>query len=728
MPIALGNPQGHAWNFYLAGGLRQVKLESAEDLRHLGELDQKLWVALSMPTRGIEFDSKTLDLIDTDKDGRVRAGEVLAAVSYVCRLLKDPADIRKGSASLPLSAINDATAEGKSLLSSARQILANLGKASATEISAADTADTAAIFAATKFNGDGIIVPASVSDAFASAVVADIIATLGSKTDRSGAAGVDQGLVNAFFGELAAVEAWWKQGETTAASLPLGDKSAAAAAALAAVRTKIDDYFARCRLASYDARAASHLNRADGDYAAVAAKDLSSFGDDVAGLPLAQVAAGRDLPLGAGLNPAWTARIDAFVAAVVTPVLGAGVTSLSPTDWAKLQAAVAPYEAWASAKPAAKVEALGKDRIRAILGSNAKELISAAIVEDLKLKPEAEGIAAVDTLVRYHRDLSTLLNNFVNFADFYDPRVPAVFQAGTLFLDSRSCDLCIEVADAGAHSALGSLGKFFIAYCECTRPGGAKKVVAALFTEGDSDYLMVGRNGVFYDRKGLDWDARITKIVDNPVSIRQAFWAPYKKFVRMIEEQVAKRASAAEAASEGKLATAAASTANVDKAAPAPAAAPSKKFDLAIVTGIGVALGSIGTFVASIFAEVIKLFWWQYPLVIVGLMLAISFPSMILAWLKLRQRTLGPVLDANGWAINGRVKVNIPLGSTMTHVGRLPPGAVIDPTDPFADKKSPWPKILVVVLILTAVYVVVGRNQGWPLPEALMPAPEAPAK
>ena len=58
---------------------------------------------------------------------------------------------------------------------------------------------------------------------------------------------------------------------------------------------------------------------------------------------------------------------------------------------------------------------------------------------------------------------------------------------------------------------------------------------------------MVGRNGIFYDRKGRDWDATITKIIDNPISIRQAFWSPYKKVVRMIEEQVAKRAAAADA-------------------------------------------------------------------------------------------------------------------------------------------------------------------------------------
>jgi len=53
-----------------------VQLDSGADLLALKELDQKLWVALSCPTRGIEFDTKTLDLIDTDTDTHVRANEV----------------------------------------------------------------------------------------------------------------------------------------------------------------------------------------------------------------------------------------------------------------------------------------------------------------------------------------------------------------------------------------------------------------------------------------------------------------------------------------------------------------------------------------------------------------------------------------------------------------------------------------------------------------------------
>jgi hypothetical protein len=36
-----------------------------------------------MPTRGVHFDARTLDIIDADKDGRVRLSEVVETVADV---------------------------------------------------------------------------------------------------------------------------------------------------------------------------------------------------------------------------------------------------------------------------------------------------------------------------------------------------------------------------------------------------------------------------------------------------------------------------------------------------------------------------------------------------------------------------------------------------------------------------------------------------------------------
>ncbi len=292
----------------------------------------------------------------------------------------------------------------------------------------------------------------------------------------------------------------------------------------------------------------------------------------------------------------------------------------------------------------------------------------------------------------------------MNFADFYG-RTGAIFQAGTLYLDARSCHLCVEVTDAGKHAALAGLAGAYLAYCDITRAGGAKKTICAVFTNGSRDNLMVGRNGVFYDRAGVDWDATITKVIDNPISIREAFWSPYTKLVRMIEEQIAKRAAAADSAANDKVAQTATTAATIDKAKPA----EPKKIDVGAVAALGVAAGSIGTALSFFATKLVDLSAWQIPLVILGIILVISGPAMFIAYLKLRKRNLGPILDANGWAINTVARMNVPFGASLTDLPRLPAGAERSLEDPYAEKRSPWPKIIVFLIVLALAYAVLNR-------------------
>ena len=219
--------------------------------------------------------------------------------------------------------------------------------------------------------------------------------------------------------------------------------------------------------------------------------------------------------------------------------------------------------------------------------------------------------------------------------------------------------------------------------------------IAAAFTGGSSDFLMVGRNGLFYDRQGRDWDATITKVVENPISIRAAFWAPYKKLVRLIEEQAAKRAAAAEAASDAKVG-AAATTAGHAKPEP-------KKMDVGTVAALGVAFGAIGTLLATLagyLSGLLTLPFWQVCLAMAAILLLISTPSMLVAWLKLRQRNLGPILDANGWAINGRVKMNVPFGGALTETAQLPHGAQPSMAVKYPEPSTALPKSIFGIVII----------------------------
>jgi hypothetical protein len=193
--------------------------------------------------------------------------------------------------------------------------------------------------------------------------------------------------------------------------------------------------------------------------------------------------------------------------------------------------------------------------------------------------------------------------------------------------------------------------------------------------------------------------------VDNPISIRQAFWSPYKKLVRMIEENAAKKAAAAEAASTAKLET-------VAKAGDGAKPPEVKKVDVGAVAAMGVAFGALST-AAAYFLGAFKNFEsWQIPLVLGVVMLLISAPSMAIAWLKLRKRNLGPILDANGWAVNAKAKMNVPFGGALTGVAALPPGAQMGAADEYAEKPSRWPKILLVTFVLWFIWAFLNDSQG----------------
>jgi hypothetical protein len=695
----------HRWTFFRAGGFDQVKLTTGADLANLGALDQKLWGALACPTTGLELDTRTLALIDTDKDGRVRAPELIAAAAFACANLKNPDDLFKRLPTLPLDAINDALPEGKTLLASARRILTDIGKSGATEIGVEDVADPVRIFADTVFNGDGVITDMAAEDDATRALIREIADCVGTVPDRSGKSGVNREIVAEFFDEARAFSGWYAAGESDGAKIfPLGpERTTAAATAIAAIQTKVDDSFGRCRLAAFDPRALPALNRDAEDYLPIASRDLTISATEVADFPLAVVAADRPLPLGGPVNPAYANALRALRDDAVAQLLGAR-GELTDADWLALGARIAPYRAWLTVKAGAAVEKLGVARVREILTADGGATLADLLARDLALEAEAASIEQVERLVRYHRDLAHLCRNFVSFEDFYDRKEPAIFQFGTLYLDQRACHLCLRVEDYAKHATMVSLSGAFLAYLDCARPATGEKVqIVAAFTAGDSDNLMVGRNGIFYDRRGQDWDATIVKIVANPISLRQAFWAPYRKFVRLLEEQVAKRAAAADAESQGTLTAAAAATANVGSVkTPEP-----KKIDVGTVAALGVAVGAIGTFVTAMVAYatgVLKLGPLATAGAILGVILLISLPSVALAYIKLRKRNLGPILDANGWAVNTRAKINVPFGATLSSLAKLPRGSQRDMTDRYADKRFPWKRILAIALLIYAAY------------------------
>ena len=496
----------YKWSFANVGGVTRVRIQSAEDIRHLGELDKKMWTVLSCPVNGLEISSESLKLMDLDGDGKLRVEEVIATANYLCAALKDAKTIFEQSDSIAIDNIADES------IKAVAEKLATDGKVSLAAVQAAIDAVTI----------EEQPIPAAPLEA-------DVIAAYKEKKDEYAA------------------------------------------------------YFEQEKLQ----------------------------------------------------------KLGLAVIAEDTPKPG-----MKEADFLKMGKQIADYEAAKAAAETANADAL-----------------AAAKAEYMPLRK----------LLLLHRDFYRLLRNFVTLEDFYDrdSKTIASFEAGTLIIDQRACKLCMRVNDPAKHDAQAPLSGMYLIYCNCVnqKTGKSMAIVAAV-TQGEVNNLSIGKNAVFYDNDGLDYDATVTKIIDNPISIRQAFWTPYRKFSKWIEEKINKSAAEKDAKAFGDL------TAKADAAVADPKAETKPAFDIAkfagIFAAIGMALGMIGAALVSVAEGMSGFKWWQYVLVFVCILLVISGPSMVMAWLKLRRRNLAPVLNANGWAVNADAIISVPFGRTLTEQVAFP--------------------------------------------------------
>lgn len=552
----------YKWNYVSVGGSTRVKISSGEDIRHLPELDKKLWTVLACPTTGLEIDNESLRLMDTDGNGKLRVTEVQEAAKWLCSVLKNPQTLFRQRAELKLDDIADEAIQ---------------------------------------------------------AVAKEIVESKKSKVESEGEKLEKPDLIT--LADVDAVLEAIKIDEQPVPEAPIE------ADVMAAHKAKKEEYTAYYEL-----------------------EKLQKIG-------LAQI-------------PEETVK--------------PGMTEK------KYQEMGAQIAAWEEAKKAAEE-------------ANAKALADAKA----KYMP-------LRKLLLLSRDYVLLLHNFVTLQDFYDLSDKlGIFQAGTLMIDQRACHLCLRVTDMAKHDVQAGLSGMFLVYCDCENQTLKQKIqIVAAVTVGEVQNLTVGKNAVFYDRQGREWDATVYKIIDNPISIRQAFWTPYRKFGNWVTELINKRAAEKEQKQFENITT------KVDEKSqqmPAATDAPAEKpqpqkaqpFDIAKFAGIfaafGMAIGAIGTMLVSIAKGWVVLTWWQQILVILGLLLIISGPSMLIAFLKLRRRNLAPLLNANGWAVNADAIINVLFGATLTDQAKYP---VLKLKDPFVKEGMPaWQKWLIAALVVIVLAV-----------------------
>lgn len=472
--------------------------------------------------------------------------------------------------------------------------------------------------------------------------------------------------------------------------LPFGERSEEICGIVDKIAPKMEDWLMRCHLAAFNAGSIDRLDLSADRIAAISDGNISERISDIAVCPIYKVVPDATLPIDAVINPAWKADFDAFKAVYQEEYPDLSI--ICEAQWKEITAKVAAYRAWKDSVAKAKADA---DASR---GNNAAD------------------IRHFCNFLRLNANFYHFLRNFVTFSDFYSKDdVKAVFQAGKLYIDQRCCELCIEVKDMAKQTASAGLSNMFLIYCDCVcRKTGATKSIVAAMTRGDIKYLRVGKNALFYDRSGLDYDATVTKIIDNPISIRQAFFSPYIKFWNWCTDKLTK--SAAEKDSKA-LSTLTENAESGIKNLGQPATtqdklniSKAKAFDIAKFAGIFAAIGMAVGFISSAFTDLAKFssqHWYNLPLIIVAVMIVISGPSVFLAWCKLRKRNLAPILNANGWAINAASMINVKFGATLTSMASFPRIELIDPIAAKELKSNRKKRrAIIIAVILLAVFAI----------------------
>ena len=269
--------------------------------------------------------------------------------------------------------------------------------------------------------------------------------------------------------------------------------------------------------------------------------------------------------------------------------------------------------------------------------------------------------------------------------DLYLATKRALFERGTLILGGRKYTLAVLAQPRAAHAALTSQGTTCILYVQVTpKDGGPGYEVAVPVTRGRSANLEVGKRGIFYDVDGKEFDAAVTQVIRQPVSLWEAMTMPFQRIGAFISSKVEAFATSGDKLFESKLeqsyaqTTALATTAvTAPPAAPAaPAAAPAQPGGTAgLVAAAGIAFAAVGSSLAFIVGQVKSLTLVDVISAAIVIAAIVMLPSGLFGWLKLRRRNLALLLEGSGWALNDRLKLTRDLASLVTRKPGLPKGA-----------------------------------------------------
>jgi len=704
--------ENRTFSFRRHGRAYHLVIDRPEDLHWVVGLDEALWVANSASIETINADPGLLDYLDPTGDTRVHAEDVKRAVQWTLDTLADLSGVREGNTALQLDAISEATREGARIRRTAAQILSRVENPERSEVTLDDVRAVKKVEDERGLSEAGIVLPAAAQDEEMRQFLVDILDTVGGAEHRAGEKGITEDHLKRFLDEASSHVQWADraelvQGAETSAILPMGAATHDAYTLLASLRHKIDQFFSLCYAARIDPQVADRVwapNAVPKDLDLVDPGSLETF---LVSAPLARPNPNGRLDLTGDLNPHYAEPLARFHRAVMGH-LDVG-DRLDPEEWSAIQAAFAEHRAWFDARPEVTVAGLPIERLR--MYAEAPRFKSATrelIAESHRTALDLDNVRLLERLILYQAWMLPFVNSFVSFPALYDPKKRALFEMGSLIMDGRHFTLAVRILDRDLHKRLSASSNVFVLFAEVTgRDGKAMYDVAIPVTSGGRGNLQVGKRGIFVDTDGHSHHAKVTHIVENPISFREALVSPFLRMGHAITGKLEQMQSAAEDKIE-KFGVGAvtkveeATTTPAAEVAPQPAATSTG----GLLAGGGIALAALGSSGAFVLSTLAGMKVWTILGVLFGLSQAILLPILLVAWIKLRRRDLSAILEGSGWGINARMRLTRRQATTFTNRPPYPPGAMgIGP-------RNRWVWFLAALAVIAAA-AALGWWQGW---------------
>jgi len=642
------------------GSTLHFKIKDYCDLKAVLELDEALWIATTAPVSTLKIDPVFLDLLDNDKDARLRAEEIKDGIRFLEKHLVDHSGIQQNNLSLSLDAIDTTTELGERIHSSALKVLSRLN-------SPLESVDLVQVRKVRKEVLEGgldqagiVLVEAAKTDKTLSHIE-DILRSVGGKQHPNGQQGVDEESLNSFTEECRRYIDWQLEAgevnsDAATETLPLGKETAEGYKLFHSLVKKLIQYFLLCDIKRLNPQLLARALETPEGNLALNLIDIEEAESYLKNAPLSFLDGDGTLDLSSEINPYFKKEIQELAEKVIKPLLGEQIHSIDKHSFHKLQKIFQPFVQWTERKPDVRVDIIDAEIVQQYLTDPSYHQILVELIgKSHQTAFVLDNLRELERLLLYQAYMLPLANSFVSFPKLYLSEERALFEEGTLIMDGRHFTLAVRVDDRKHHIETSKSSNIFVIYCELYGADDEKVYeIAVPVTSGNRGNIHLNKWGIFNDINGNELHAKVVDIVENPISISEAMIEPFVRISRAFFSRLEDFSSKAEERLFHK------DDKSKDK----------KKKDGAsagLLAGGGFAVAAIGSSFAFITKTLAGLHIKTVLFAFLVVAALIAIPAGIAAYYKLTRRDLSTILEGSGWGINARMKLTKDQASCFTY-------------------------------------------------------------